>query len=289
MGKPLRLKRHKIEDVHFIRARDIGREITPELVILHDTAGRLESRSSVGWLKGNPGKASVHFVIERDGEIVQMVPTNRRANHAGRSHYHGRDGVNGFSVGIEIVNPGKMILSQEGKARAWWGQEFDLKQWRIQPQETDEHGGGWWMHYTPEQLWALNALLVALFDGIPSLRDIRPHWYVSPGRKVDTNPFFPLEQVRARILGRNEVTSVDADDASIPAQGSAEMVWINCPGDLLNMREWPSFNPNVIARIPDQARVPVIRRGVFAGRAWIKVAYAGREGWIVENYTMENG
>ena len=50
------------------------------------------------------------------------------------------------------------------------------------------------------------------------------------------------------------------------------------------MRRWPSFNPNVIAKIPDGTPVPVLRRGTFAGRDWLQVFYAGHEGWIVASY-----
>jgi N-acetylmuramoyl-L-alanine amidase len=66
---------------------------------------------------------------------------------------------------------------------------------------TREHGAGAWTGYPEAQIVAVEALLHALFAGVKSLRDIRTHWYVSPGRKVDTNPLFPLEALRARVLG----------------------------------------------------------------------------------------
>ena len=45
---------------------------------------------------------SSHLLIRRDGEIVQYVPFDLRAWHAGRSHYQGRDNCNDFSIGIEL-------------------------------------------------------------------------------------------------------------------------------------------------------------------------------------------
>jgi N-acetylmuramoyl-L-alanine amidase len=291
----MRIRNHRIEGAPFEAARWTGGRITPDLVILHDTAGRLEKGSSVEWLQDNPNKVSAHVVIERDGSLTQLVPFNRRANHAGTSHYHGRDACNGFSVGIEIVNPGRMTAADSGSvltsdnARAWWGEIFDVDDAEIAAMETPEHGRGLWMHYTEAQIAAVIALLTALFTSYDSLKDIRPHWYVSPGRKVDTNPLFPLAQVRSLILGREDRVEAEvveqADAARWSADGVERVVRVVTGGEGLNMRSWPSFNPNVIAAIPDGTRVPVNREGTFGGRRWLNVTYGGREGWIVERYT----
>lgn len=100
----MKLKSHKIDGIDFRQAKLIGGTITPTIVVLHDTAGRLTKFNSRDYLATNAA-ASVHFVVERDGTISQLVQTNRRAGHAGQSSYHGRSGCNDFSIGIEIVNP----------------------------------------------------------------------------------------------------------------------------------------------------------------------------------------
>ncbi|HLJ54479.1 MAG TPA: N-acetylmuramoyl-L-alanine amidase [Chthonomonadaceae bacterium] len=52
-----------------------------------------------------PSRAvSAHFVVGRDGRVVQMVPIEKRAWHAGASVLDGVGKVNDFSVGIEMVN-----------------------------------------------------------------------------------------------------------------------------------------------------------------------------------------
>lgn len=267
----------------FQKARAIGEEITPEIVVLHDTAGRLEKGNSARYLRDNPGKASVHFVVERDGAFVQQVPINRRANHAGRSSYHGRERCNGFSIGIEIVNPGRMEFAAMGVARAWWGQGFDISEFGILSVKTPEHGDWLWMPYTEAQIETVLELLHSLFASVTTLTDVTTHWYISPGRKTDTNPLFPLEQVRSAVFGREEPRDDEAETGSTAAASSREVVQINAGGGL-NMRRWPSFNPNVIAAIPDGVVVPVLRSGVFAGCGWHLVRYAGLEGWIVASY-----
>jgi len=49
-------------------------------------------------------KVSAHFVVGKDGRVVQMVPVEKRAWHAGVSVLDGSPGVNDYSVGIEMVN-----------------------------------------------------------------------------------------------------------------------------------------------------------------------------------------
>lgn len=47
-------------------------------------------------------RVSAHFFIRRDGEVVQFVPADKRAWHAGVSSWRGRARCNDFSVGIEL-------------------------------------------------------------------------------------------------------------------------------------------------------------------------------------------
>ena len=47
-------------------------------------------------------RVSAHFLIRRTGEIIQFVPCDRRAWHAGVSHWRGRERCNDFSIGVEL-------------------------------------------------------------------------------------------------------------------------------------------------------------------------------------------
>ena len=51
-------------------------------------------------LRGNP--VSCHVYLKRDGTLIQFVPFNKRAWHAGVSVYKGNHNCNNFSVGIEL-------------------------------------------------------------------------------------------------------------------------------------------------------------------------------------------
>ena len=47
-------------------------------------------------------KVSAHFLIRRDGRIIQFVSCRKRAWHAGASSWQGRPGCNDFSIGVEL-------------------------------------------------------------------------------------------------------------------------------------------------------------------------------------------
>lgn len=47
-------------------------------------------------------EVSAHLLIKRDGSIIQFVPFDKRAWHAGQSEFKGRENCNDFSIGIEL-------------------------------------------------------------------------------------------------------------------------------------------------------------------------------------------
>jgi N-acetyl-anhydromuramoyl-L-alanine amidase len=112
-------------------------------------------------------KVSAHVLVARDGALTQYVSFNRRAWHAGRSFYCGRDACNDFSVGIEL----------EG---------------------TDD------LPYAPVQYKRLAALVRALRRAYASLRDaeIVGHSDIAPGRKTDPGPAFDWGALRKRLDGK---------------------------------------------------------------------------------------
>lgn len=196
--------------VRWVAANSSGGPLKPELIILHDTAGRLDPFNSVEWFSSKKCTTSAHFVVERDGTITQMVRTDRRAWHAGKSCWNGRQLCNSFSIGIEIVNPGK--LDEHGVA--WFGLADGA--WPLVQRRTPQHGDGWWLAYTPEQIEAVQQLCRAIVAEYPDCNDVTTHWAVSRGRKIDPNPLFPLDAVRAFAFGHDEPDTLDTPPAATP-------------------------------------------------------------------------
>ena len=58
-------------------------------------------------------KVSSHLYIKRDGEIIQFVPFNKRAWHAGDSVFNGVPNCNDFSIGIELEGADDDIFTEE--------------------------------------------------------------------------------------------------------------------------------------------------------------------------------
>jgi len=75
------------------------------MIVLHYT-GMESGAAAVARLRDPEAKVSAHYVVDEDGSILQLVEEEKRAWHAGRSHWRGITDVNSASIGIEIVNPG---------------------------------------------------------------------------------------------------------------------------------------------------------------------------------------
>ncbi|MGB5472614.1 MAG: 1,6-anhydro-N-acetylmuramyl-L-alanine amidase AmpD [Gammaproteobacteria bacterium] len=112
-------------------------------------------------------RVSSHLLIRRDGELVQYVPFDKRAWHAGESCFGGRPACNDFSIGIEL----------EG--------------------QDDEP-------YAPVQYERLAAVTEALVRTYPGLsrQAIAGHSDIAPGRKTDPGPAFDWDGFRARLGSR---------------------------------------------------------------------------------------
>ena len=114
-------------------------------------------------------QVSSHLLVRRDGEVVQYVPLNKRAWHAGESCFAGRTACNDFSIGIEL----------EG---------------------TDE------IPYTESQYEQLAMLAATLLLTYPTLSVDRfvGHSDITPGRKTDPGESFDWQKFRtmlSRIAG----------------------------------------------------------------------------------------
>jgi AmpD protein len=105
-------------------------------------------------------RVSSHLLITRIGEIIQFVPFNLRAWHAGISSYEGRENCNDFSIGIELE-----------------GCDHEI--------------------FTAEQYHALNQILRILADEYAITREnIVGHSDIAPGRKTDPGPFFMWNKIK---------------------------------------------------------------------------------------------
>ncbi|REC95643.1 1,6-anhydro-N-acetylmuramyl-L-alanine amidase AmpD [Kushneria indalinina] len=110
-------------------------------------------------------RVSAHLLIRRDGRCVQFVPFNRRAWHAGRSRWQGRQALNDFTIGIEL----------EGDARP----------------------------FTHAQYQGLAGVLRALESHYPNITagETVTHEQIAPLRKSDPGPSFDHQYLLGLMAG----------------------------------------------------------------------------------------
>jgi len=108
-------------------------------------------------------RVSAHFVIRRDGELIQFVSAEDRAWHAGNSAWRGRENCNDWSIGIEL----------EGL-----------------------EGG----RFSVAQYLQTGRLLRVLSRRYP-LAEAVGHEHVAPGRKADPGPGFDWALLRNALRG----------------------------------------------------------------------------------------
>ena len=171
----------------------------PDTIIIHFTAEE-SAEASVNGLCDPRSKASAHLVIGRDGSITQLVPFDTIAWHAGRSAYQGRIGFNKYAIGIEIDNAGRLTKSGS-QYRAWFGKTYPEGE-VVEAVHRNESQPSCWHRYTNEQITIVRDLCILLVDTYP-VDSILGHEEISPGRKVDPGPAFPLDNLREQVLPPN--------------------------------------------------------------------------------------
>ena len=179
----------------------------PDTVVIHYTAGR-DADSSAKFLCSEV-KASAHLVIGRDGKIIQLVPFNTISWHAGVSAYGVRQGLNRYSIGIELDNAG--ILQKTGNEyKSWFGKSYSENE-VLNATHRNESQPGYWHTYTEVQIEACRQVCELLI-GKYGINLILGHEEIAPGRKQDPGPAFPLDKFRDRLLSNNRSDEPDFID-----------------------------------------------------------------------------
>jgi N-acetylmuramoyl-L-alanine amidase len=195
---------------------NVGDLIDPDYVIIHYTATDTAS-AAIDWFKNttsNPNRIAAHIVLDFDGTITQLVPFNRKANHAGTSTWDGVDFLNSHSIGIEIVNPGFVEKLSNGSFRRRTGGTNSNPVFKTYPASdatrivktmhkhkfwTDKENNHWFL-FPEAQLKALYKLCTILFQSYQLVNAVG-HDDISPARKPDPGPAFPWNKFKENVFG----------------------------------------------------------------------------------------
>ncbi|GKS59891.1 hypothetical protein YTPLAS18_34180 [Nitrospira sp.] len=214
----------------------------------------------------NPeARASAHLVIGRDGSVTQLAPFNIKTWHAGISQWEGLTGLNGHAIGIEMDNAGWFRESGD-RLLAWFGDTYSKTQ-AIQARHKLEQDQRWWHTYTDIQLQRALDLALLLVRHY-ALLDIVGHDDIAPDRKRDPGPAFPLDFIRARVVGRQQ----------------DERERVRVIADALNIRKGPGIEFELAgAPLARGTEVFILEKGA----RWTKVDVSDDtdlEGWVANRF-----
>lgn len=99
-------------EYQYLNYGDRKDDITIDTVVIHYTASTFEEAYKCFT---KPRNVSVHYLIDKDGRVEQLVDDFHMAWHAGKSSWHGDEAVNNFSIGIALVNSGSEHGVKNGK------------------------------------------------------------------------------------------------------------------------------------------------------------------------------
>jgi N-acetylmuramoyl-L-alanine amidase len=152
-------------------------------LVIHFTAGAT-GMSSINYWRNLRNGVCAHFVIERDGTIIQCRPCNRTCGHAGASSWKDPKtgityyGLNACSIGIELANGGNAYPEQFSSLDPF----------------VDSRGRKW-ESYPARQIASCERLSKVLVDRY-NLDDLVGHQHIAPNRKNDPGPAFPMSALR---------------------------------------------------------------------------------------------
>lgn len=187
------------ENVKLNLTTNAGGTINPTFLIIHYTATETAS-SPINWFKDtktNTQKIAAHIVLGKDGAITQMIPFNKKANHAGSSNWDGVDGMNTNAIGIEIVNPGMVSKTFPAKTNP-------IVKASHKHNLPGTGNNEFWFVYPQAQLAALYQLSKVILATYPSIKSVLGHDDVSPYRKVDPGPAFSWDAFKQAVYGKTD-------------------------------------------------------------------------------------
>lgn len=173
-----------------------GARIVPRVIVVHYTATQTRPRLP---MPGTLSSIRWHFTIDLDGSVFQHLGIGQRGAHAGDSNWLGAPSVNGFSVGIEIVNPGPVWL-RAGRIVDIHGKPWTRTGSVVARHELPACEWTRWAEYTDEQVDAAARLCAEIVTAAPSISAIVGHSEISLSGKIDPGPAFPLTWLRETVF-----------------------------------------------------------------------------------------
>lgn len=267
------IKSHLVRPSDYMQACFFGSERNEDLpvyAVIHDTAGR-SATSTANYIATSGRKVSYHLIVGRDGTIIQQVPLNYVAYHAGVSQHPDKPwlkALNRCSIGIALDNPGELSRTNPYECTAWFGEKFLIGE----VVKAERNGRkSWHLPYTQKQLATLE-MLIQLIDQEYDLSGVLSHHEIAPTRKVDPAP--TLDPVIAALSAQVEDHSEGfefGERAIVSALGG------------LNLRREPHIKSDIIEVLPINAGLTVEPPVYPSGYVFVATD-EGQSGYVHSNY-----
>ena len=138
------------------------RKLPISMVVLHYTEMK-PVETAIERMCDPEAEVSAHYCITEEGEVIRLVPEEKRAWHAGASYWRGHKDVNSASIGIELDHPGHALGYRE---------------------------------FAEAQIDALVPLLHRIVQAYDIPRtNVVAHSDVAPARKIDPGELFPWDRL----------------------------------------------------------------------------------------------
>lgn len=257
------IENNRLSGVPFTELKHRPMAAKPRYIVLHNTAGgsmdgSISHLKSVGF--------SYHVLVDRGGKAVQCVPFDRAAGHAGKSNWKGREGLNGFSIGVSAANWGQLSPQPGGQFfnRGKNGKPITSVLSSDQVVVARHQNGGGelgWEKYPEAQVATMVEVCKALIDAFPSIVDIIGHDDIAVGRKVDPGPALPMHRFHALVPQRKN--------------DRGPRFRVNTPGDTLTLRRAPVADASAILLLSDGQDVRLRSRAY----RYVSPTQAVESGW----------
>ena len=179
----------------------VGDAMQPTSIVMHYT-GTSSLTRAIGSFLIEDARHSVHIVIDRDGSFVQLVPLQMSAGHAGNLLWQGAR-LNSTSIGIEMVNLGKLERGSDGTYRTptvFGRPGIEVPDNEVQA-VTGLNGATYWHRYTGAQV-TMARILARRIASHYSIQSVLGHCAAAPDRHLDPGPAFPMVEFGRAVNGQ---------------------------------------------------------------------------------------
>lgn len=284
----------------------------PQYVVIHNTANDASAANEIAYMRSNCNEVSFHYAVD-DKEIVQGIPENRNAWHAGDG---GSGKGNRYGIGVEICwskSGGEKFTAAEKNAAEFAAYLLKKYGWGIDRlKKHRDFNGKYCPHRTLDLGWErfvkmVQAHLAEAKDEQPTETEKETAKAVNYKAKVTAKDGLRVRKgagvkysvVKVLAQGTKVTVTAEQNGWGYIGDGWISLEWVKkiadvaAPAfepylfritcDVLNIRSKPGTNYPVIGQIKDKKRYTIVeeRTGSGSAKGWGRLKAGG---WVAKDW-----